>query len=133
MLSDDNVNGSRQVPCLLEYCYSHTFSLLNSDLIPTLVLEMGYTTCFSGQFDLDRPLDDKTYQLLVGLSETRRVERAFRQEQGYGIDGEFYIEQGDDHGILIDDNKPPRTQPGLWCGWEPTEDRLHIRWNKGVR
>ena len=94
---------------------------------------MGYTTDFSGQFDLDRPLDDETYKLLVGLADTRRMEVGFKQEHGFGIDGEFYIGQDLPEGvkpIYLDQNTPPRTQPGLWCHWEPTEDRLHLQWNE---
>jgi hypothetical protein len=97
---------------------------------------MGYTTWFSGQFDFNKPLDDKTYELLVGLSETRRTMKAFKQEQGFGIDGEFYIGYpaaapgfNSPSGFTVDDNKPPRTQPGLWLSWCPTEDRLHLKWN----
>ncbi len=41
---------------------------------------MGYTTDFTGAFKLNKPLDDETYNLLVGLATTRRIKRA-------GLDG----------------------------------------------
>jgi hypothetical protein len=92
---------------------------------------MGYTTDFTGQFDLDRPLDDDTYNLLVGLSTTRRMKRSLTN---YGVEGEFYVGSRENFGQnktpdIVDFNSPPVTQPGLWCQWRPTEDRLHIEWD----
>jgi len=93
---------------------------------------MGYTTDFWGEFDIDKPLDDETYELLIGLNETRRVARDVGPE--FGTEGEFYVKgtgfkgQGEDSSI-IDNNKPPSTQPGLWCQWRPTEDRTYIEWD----
>ena len=34
---------------------------------------------------------------------------------------------------VIDYNRPPKTQPGLWCQWRPTNDRLHIEWDEGEK
>lgn len=91
---------------------------------------MGYITTFAGQFQFNKPLDDKTYHLLVGLATTRRVMRRCRREEGYGVDAEFYIGDGD-YPKVVDDNKPPRGQPSLWLDWIPTEDRKHLKWNGG--
>lgn len=93
---------------------------------------MGYTTDFKGKFKLNKELDDKTYEFLVKLSNTRRMWRKLGSE--YGVDGEFYVDGGGDFGQgrednIVNYNKPPSTQPGLWCQWCPTEDRLHIEWN----
>jgi len=98
---------------------------------------MGYITDFSGQFNLDKPLDDETYTLLKGLNETRRMKR--NVDPKYGVEGEFYVEsdapsgQDFDNPNVIDGNTPPSTQPGLWCQWTPTEDRLHIEWDEGEK
>lgn len=86
---------------------------------------MGYSTEFNGQFELDRVLDSDTYDLLYGLSTTRRMKRLVNPE--YGVDGEFYIE--DDFTDIVERNSPPATKPSLWCSWEPTEDLQHIQWN----
>lgn len=86
---------------------------------------MGYNTDFKGSFTLDRELDDETYKLLVKLSETRRMKR--KVSPIYGVDGEFYMK--DDNEGIINFNSPPRTQPSLWCGWIPTQDKLGIEWN----
>ena len=90
---------------------------------------MGYTTEFQGQFDLDRELDEDTYTFLCKLNDTRRVKRNVGSE--YGIEGEFYAE--DDNNGVIDYNNPPGTQPGLWCGWVPTDDKLAIEWDQGEK
>jgi len=94
---------------------------------------MGYSTEFRGRFNLDRELDDETYDLLKGLSETRRMKRNV-DEKIYGPEGEFYFEGGiggyninDD--TIIDQNTPPVGQPDLWCDWTPTEDKKGLQWN----
>jgi hypothetical protein len=92
---------------------------------------MGYTTEFTGTFKLNKKLDEETHRLLVGLSETRRVARNI---EGYGVEGEFYVDGSGFAGQnreanIIDYNRPPKTQPGLWCNWTPTEDGMEIKWN----
>ena len=89
---------------------------------------MGYTTYFEGAIQIDRELDNKTYELLIGLSNTRRMKRNI---EGYGIEGEFYIESidQDKDDTVIDTNNPPLTQPGVWLDWIPSEDRKNIIWN----
>lgn len=99
---------------------------------------MGYSTDFSGQFDLDRPLDDGTYALLCGLARTRRMKRQ-GLDPSYGTDGEFYFNPSsrdfgqEDEASVVDHNHPPCTQPGLWLKWVPTEDRLAIEWDGGEK
>lgn len=97
---------------------------------------MGYTTDFEGEFTLDKELDDKTFALLKGLASTRRMSRKVGPE--YGIEGEFYVDgegfmgQGaEDH--IINSNKPPKTQPGLWCQWLIQDDRKTIKWDGGEK
>ena len=97
---------------------------------------MGYSTDFFGRFELNKKLDDETNELLVGLSTTRRMKRDVGPE--YGVEGEFYFDgQGswgqDNDSTVIDHNQPPSTQPGLWCQWRPTEDRLNIEWDEAEK
>lgn len=107
---------------------------------------MGYTTDFMGQFNLDKPLDDKTYQVLIWLNETRRMKwdtKVIGEE--WGFEGELYFKHAEEFSGhfggqvpqntpgLIDFNSPPITQPGLWCQWRPTEDRMHIEWDGGEK
>jgi hypothetical protein len=98
---------------------------------------MGYTTDFAGEWTLNKPLDDFTYNFLRNLSDTRRMGRTVSEDK-YGIEGEFYIEDLEDSGQrlnpnIIDYNRPPITQPGLWCDWKPTEDRKYIEWNQSEK
>lgn len=92
---------------------------------------MGYTTDFDGRFKLDKKLDADTFTLLKGLAETRRMKRNI---DGYGVEGEFYIDgkgefgQGHDE-TVVDYNTPPRTQPSLWLQWTPTRDKQGLKWD----
>jgi hypothetical protein len=97
---------------------------------------MGYTTDFRGQFDFNMELDDETYEFLIKLNQTRRMKRDLPPE--YGEEGEFYVDGGGHAGQarednIIDYNRPPGTQPGLWCQWEPSEDKLHLGWDGGEK
>jgi hypothetical protein len=97
---------------------------------------MGYTTDFSGRFELNKKLDDKTFEFLKKFAETRRMKRKLPSE--YGIDGEFYVDGGgfggqDRDDNIVDYNQPPRTQPGLWCQWVPSEDGMGIEWDGGEK
>lgn len=93
---------------------------------------MGYSTDFDGRFNLNKELDEDLYNYLIKFSETRRMARNLPSE--YGTEGEFYVD-GDGHAgqaredNIIDYNKPPVTQPGLWCQWVPTDDRKGIEWD----
>lgn len=97
---------------------------------------MGYTTYFVGKLDLDRELDENTYDFLLKFSRTRRMKR--NVDSVYGIEGEFYVSGGGNFGQdfednIIDYNQPPETQPSLWCHWIPSEDRKHIVWDGGEK
>lgn len=97
---------------------------------------MGYTTDFSGRFELDRELDDDLYTFLCKFNDTRRMARKLPPE--FGVEGEFYVAAGghcgQDHSDdIIDYSIPPSTQPGLWCQWRPTDDRKGIEWDGGEK
>lgn len=97
---------------------------------------MGYTTDFFNQkLRLNKQLsvDDKNF--LTKLSETRRMARNI---EGYGVEGEFFVDgegmMGQDRdNTIIDYNRPPSTQPGLWCQWTPTEDGWGLEWDGGEK
>jgi hypothetical protein len=97
---------------------------------------LGYTTNFVGSFKLNKKLDDETYKFLVKFNGTRRMKR--KVDAKYGVEGEFFIdgkgELGQDNDdTVIDHNKPPSTQPSLWCQWRPSEDKKHIEWDEGEK
>lgn len=76
---------------------------------------MGYTTDFWGSVAVEPPLNEKEIKYLTKFAETRRMER----EKGpYFVGGTGDFGQGRDPDI-IDSNRPPEGQPGLWCQWVP--------------
>jgi hypothetical protein len=98
---------------------------------------MGYTTNFDGGFDITPTLKKRDKEFLLKLSETRRMGR-IGLDPKYGIEGEFYVEGKGDFGqeresSIIDYNKPPSTQPGLWCQWVPNKEGTFLEWNGGEK
>jgi hypothetical protein len=97
---------------------------------------MGYTTDFEGGFNITPVLSQKDNEFLTKFSETRRMARRVGPE--YGIEGEFYVDgtgwagQDSDKNV-INYNRPPSTQPGLWCQWIPTDDGSELVWNGGEK
>jgi hypothetical protein len=103
---------------------------------------MGYTTKFTGCFKLNTKLDDNTFEFLKKLANTRRVKRdpqileqlGHGNAANFGVDGEFFVDgkgfMGQDtDDSVIDGSTAPATQPGLWCQWEPLDDRKSIAWD----
>lgn len=101
---------------------------------------MGYSTELIGRFNLDRKLEDAHYEYLCAFSNTRRMIRNSMKMLEYddpirdnadmsvGVEGCFCVNDIKNDGV-IDYNRPPFGQPGLWCHWIPTEDREGIEWN----
>jgi hypothetical protein len=107
---------------------------------------MGYTTSFDGQFNLSKPLAEEHSQYLHRFSETRRMKRnsVVAEEMSdlvrkaahlpigtdacYFVGGTGYAGQDRDQSI-VDYNRPPVGQPGLWCQWIPNNDGSAIEWN----
>jgi len=97
---------------------------------------MGYDTDFYGAISIDKPLDEETANYLIRFSETRRMARNLPPE--YGVEGEYYVDgrgfAGQEHeDNIINYNQPPKTQPGLWCKWIPSDDRKAIVWDEGEK
>lgn len=98
---------------------------------------MGLTTEFEGAFTFDKKLDKETYELLLGLSETRRMKRSIEKE--YGVDGEFFVggegfyQDESRNETIANKNTPPATQPSLWLQWTPTADRKQLVWDGGEK
>lgn len=117
----------------------------NIELVFQTDNNMGYDTYFEGMFKLNKPLDKSTKKLIKGLSETRRVARDLtkldmtkKQAGVYGIEGEFYIKgkgfMGQDaDASVLDENKPPSTQPNLWCQWVYNKELCSIEWDDGEK
>lgn len=106
---------------------------------------MGYTTEFEGRFDLNKKLDEETYNYLVKFAETRHMKRDLTKimpkedAEKYGVDGWKFVDAVKIDGwhdkdiSVVDANTPPDGVPDLYCQWIPTEDRLHIEWDGGEK
>jgi hypothetical protein len=97
---------------------------------------MGYTTDFEGGFNITPNLSQKDNEFLTKFHNTRRMARKVGTE--YGKEGEFYVDgtgwAGQDHDKnVINYNRPPGTQPGLWCQWIPTDDGCELVWDGGEK
>lgn len=100
---------------------------------------MGYTTDFQGQFDLDPALSEEQIAYLLNFSDSRRMKRDVSKLETnfgpcknimgtYGKEGEFYVDDIEDNSV-IEANYPPKTQPGSWCQWIPTEGGQELIWD----
>lgn len=93
---------------------------------------MGYSTDLFGTLKFNRQLTVSEKNYLEKFAGTRRMAR--NVDNMYGIEGEFYVDGGgsfgqDNEDNVIDHNRPPKTQPGLWCQWVPTEDGWGLEWD----
>lgn len=108
---------------------------------------MGYTTELEGEFRVDPPLPPERVRYLRRFNETRRMKRSASALEGVadpireavglplGPDGAYFVGSDDrygqdmDHASVVDENRPPSGQPGLWCGWRASDDGSAIRWD----
>lgn len=110
---------------------------------------MGYTTEFSGRLKATPALNKDQVAYVNALASTRRMGRdveklqkmpdPLREAVGLplGVEGEFCVGGKDDwnnrDGSIIDYNKPPSTQPGLWLQWVPSDNGKEIMWDGGEK
>jgi hypothetical protein len=116
---------------------------------------MGYTTDFSGSFQLNRPATVQEKNYLDNLSRTRRMKRdveklheiykgehgnpfAKTREEIYGNEGGYFVgaggHAGQDHDAsIINYNSSPLNQPGLWLQWVLNEDGTQLEWDGGEK
>ena len=112
---------------------------------------MGYTTDFFGRFDFDKPVSKEFAEYINRFSNTRRMMRdpdklktvypnwkEFCFNGELGKDCEYFVHDDGFNGqkndeSIIDYNRPPETQPGLWCHWIITDDLQHLEWNGGEK
>ncbi|MFB6881438.1 hypothetical protein ACFCY8_11465 [Streptomyces noursei] len=87
---------------------------------------LGYTTEFTGTVTVSPPLNAHEIAYLRKFACTRRM---MRTRGPYFADGSGSFGQGNDPDI-IDFNRPPQGQPGLWCQWVPTGDGAGIEWDE---
>jgi hypothetical protein len=111
---------------------------------------VGYTTDFMGAFKLNKPLLDEQKAYLDKFNCTRRMKRdaaktKLREDPvreavnlDVGLEGAYFVGeigfmgQGGGNDVL-DHNRPPEGQPGLWCQWTPGASGQTIEWDGGEK
>ena len=112
---------------------------------------MGYTTDFYGSFNFNKPVTKELAEYIDKFCSTRRMQRnvdeikklfpnwkelCFNGELGdegeYFVGGEGFMGQGKET-TIINYNRPPATQPGLWCQWIVSEDGNSLEWDGGEK
>ena len=105
---------------------------------------MGSAMNRSRQFTVSPPLTEEHAAYLHRFNQTRRMQRdsklvtampdPAREAVGLPVGrqgGCFVGEAADDDRYrersIMDANKPPSGQPGLWCPWAPTKDRTGLQ------
>ena len=96
---------------------------------------MAYSTDFFGEFSIEPALSDEDREFLIKFNSTRRMARQGLDPK-YGLEGEWLVSgEGfkgqDSDSSVINHNKPPCRQPGLWCQWVPNEDGTALQWDGG--
>ena len=108
---------------------------------------MGYNIYYEGTVSISKQLDDETYNIIMGLSDSRRMswdadklERdGIAKKKDIGEEGEFFF--GHDHmkhkeliefekKYALNINYPPAGQPSYWGVWIVTDDRMGLIWNE---
>ncbi len=105
---------------------------------------MGYTTRFTGSFNLDKPLKPAHLAYLRAFHDQRHMKwrvdvidklpDPVREATGLplGEDGGYFVgySPGADSFYTLDKNHAPDSQPGLYCQWKPSADGLSIEWDR---
>lgn len=116
---------------------------------------MGYTTDFTGSFQITPTLKPEHKAYIDKFSETRRYKRVaefveklpdpIRIAAGLpiGVDGGFYVAEDryfspagstrDKASGIVDYNDPPTGQPGLWCQWISNKEGTGLEWDNGEK
>lgn len=108
---------------------------------------MGYHTEFEGSFGFENALTPEQVKYVQKFNETRRMKRnpeglscSFCDEVGlplgreakFFVSGPGYAGQDRDSSV-VDFNKPPADQPGLWCQWTVSDDGTELVWDEGEK
>ena len=105
---------------------------------------MSYEIEYAGQFDLNTPLTEAHRAYLDRFSSTRRMKRNVEElaltpdpirmaallpngpEGAYFVGSSAFMGQDMDAPSVIEPDKPPTGQPGLWCVWSPNPEGTAI-------
>ena len=108
---------------------------------------MGYSTDFEGALTLNPTATAAQVAYISAFNRTRRMRRGaaltagrpdpLREAVGLpvGTQGEYFVGSIEPFGQewnaqdVLDTNRPPDTQPGLWCKWTLTTDGTKLEWD----
>jgi hypothetical protein len=115
---------------------------------------MGYTTDFGGSFTVSPPMKREHAAYINKFCETRRMKRKtaiaqdmddpIRRATGLplGKDAAYFVGGRGDFGqdmdeSVVENNRPPEGQPGLWCQWvvsvDPDDGKTYLMWDQGEK
>jgi hypothetical protein len=112
---------------------------------------MGYQTEFTGKVKLSKQLNASQIEFIKRFQTSRRMGRdekvlakldpdfKFGFNGSHGTEGEYFVGDHDYQESakyaksIIDGNKPPKYQPGLWCQWTVSEDGKYLLWDGGEK
>lgn len=90
---------------------------------------MGYSTDFTGQINIDPPLNLAERIYLKRFSQTRHM----RRHLGPHWVSTIAYEDSNNERDVIDHNTPCPGVPSLWCDFTPTPDGKAIVWNESEK
>lgn len=114
------------------------------------IKNMGYTTTFEGKFELTPKLTPAQIEYLEAFANTRRVKRnasiaeempdpkreavglSIGYEAEYFVGTENYADLEFDSSVVNKD-RPPSSQPNVYCHWIPSPEGDSIEWNGGEK
>jgi hypothetical protein len=120
---------------------------------------MGYTTDFWGELSITPPLTQAQVAYINDFSATRHMVRDVTKLKGVpdplrrkvglplGEQGEYFLgkspkpPKGKSFFMIpnrhpesiIDGNREPDSQPGLWCQWIVNEEGTELKWDEGEK
>lgn len=112
--------------------------------------EMGYTTDFTGKFTVTPALTPEQVRYLQAFNRTPRMKRDPEKAERLpdlarlavglpiGEDAGYFVGNTVDYGqardaSVVEYNRNPKSQPGLWCQWTPSDDGTAIEWDEGEK
>lgn len=107
---------------------------------------MGYTTDFSGHFNVTPTVAPEHAAYINKFNETRRMKRDSSKalvlpdpirdatDLPIGLEGSYFVGgigfAGQENDVsILNHSSPPEGQPGLWCQWRISEDRNRLEWD----
>lgn len=86
---------------------------------------MGYSTDFYGRIEITPALNKSEVEYLQLFAETRHM---IREQGEYYVDGTYGQDETGVNTKLGHHNRPPASQPSLWCNFTADADGTALEW-----